>query len=85
MPWPHCISAHPNALILNGIEHQRVAYRGKSDAKLLTISLTAKQFSKKLFGLQTLQKQRKPRIGRGFRKGLCKTSDRLVLPCRQHR
>lgn len=48
MPWPHCISTHPNALILRGIEHQRVAYRGKSDAKLLTISLTAKQFSKKL-------------------------------------
>lgn len=48
MPWPHCISTHPNALILSGIEHQRVAYRGKSDAKLLTISLTAKQFSKKL-------------------------------------
>lgn len=49
MLWPHCISTHPNALILRGIEHQRVAYRGKSDAKLLTISLTAKQFSKKLF------------------------------------
>lgn len=48
MPWPHCTSTHPNALILSGIEHQRVAYRGKSDAKLLTISLTAKQFSKKL-------------------------------------
>lgn len=48
MLWSHCISTHPNALILSGIEHQRVAYRGKSDAKLLTISLTAKQFSKKL-------------------------------------
>lgn len=48
MPWPHCTSTHPNALILSRIEHQRVAYRGKSDAKLLTISLTAKQFSKKL-------------------------------------